>query len=116
MLAFKKRLLYNMNHQLEANPMHAILVCCLAFYVIIVNFCGFFVMRLDKRRAEQAQWRIPESSLFLVAVLGGSIGIYLGMQLFRHKTKRATFRFGIPIFFFLQIAIATFIFLAQHQT
>ena len=85
----------------------------LLLYGGLVNCFGFFIMGLDKRKAKKAQWRIPESSLFLVAVLGGSAGAYLGMQVFRHKTRHAAFRFGIPIVFFLQVSGITLICLSQ---
>ena len=76
-------------------------------YLPFINLLGFLSMWRDKRRATQGKWRTPEAILFLIALLGGSIGSYLGMQVFRHKTLHAAFRFGIPLLFFLQIAACT---------
>ena len=56
-------------------------------YMIIINIIGLFSMLIDKRRAIKNKWRIPEKTLFLIAILGGSIGSNIGMRLFRHKTK-----------------------------
>ena len=60
-------------------------------------------MGIDKRRARQNAFRIPEATLFAVAIIGGSIGSILGMQIFRHKTKHWYFLFGMPIILVLQI-------------
>ena len=78
-------------------------------YLIIINIAGFATMGVDKSRAKKKAWRIPEATLFLVAVLGGSIGSILGMQHFRHKTKHWYFAVGMPLIFFLQLALAIFI-------
>ena len=60
-------------------------------YLATINLIGFSLMGIDKKRAIRGAWRISESSLFLTAVLGGSIGCIIGMQLFRHKTKHYYF-------------------------
>ena len=59
----------------------------LAGYVIIMNLIGFFLMGIDKRKAVKHAFRIPESTLFIVALIGGSLGSLLGMYVFRHKTR-----------------------------
>lgn len=74
-------------------------------YVIIINIIGFFSMFIDKRRAKKNQWRIPEKTLFLLAILGGSIGSNIGMRLFRHKTKHWYFVYGMPAILIIQIVI-----------
>ena len=66
-------------------------------YLVLVNVLGFVIMYLDKRKARRGAWRISESSLLTVAVLGGSIGVFLGMYLFRHKTRKLKFVMGIPL-------------------
>ena len=66
-------------------------------YLVLVNVLGFVIMYLDKRKARRSAWRIPEISLLTVAVLGGSIGVFLGMHLFRHKTRKLKFAMGIPL-------------------
>ena len=75
------------------------------FYIIIVNLIGFFTMKSDKARAKKKAWRIPEKVLFGVALLGGSLGSWIGMKKFRHKTKHWYFKFGIPFIFFLELVL-----------
>ena len=72
-------------------------------YVIAVNVIGFFLMGIDKRKAIKRSFRIPEATLFLIAVLGGSIGSILGMYTFRHKTKHVKFTLGVPAILIAQI-------------
>lgn len=74
-------------------------------YVIIINIIGLFSMLIDKRRAIKNKWRIPEKTLFLIAILGGSIGSNIGMRLFRHKTKHWYFVFGMPAILIIQLVI-----------
>ncbi len=74
-------------------------------YALIINFMGFFSMLIDKSRAKKNQWRIPEKTLFLLAILGGSIGSNIGMRLFRHKTKHWYFAYGMPTILLIQIVI-----------
>lgn len=62
-------------------------------------------MGIDKRRAIRHEWRIPEATLFLIALLGGSMGSIAGMQLFRHKTRHWYFVWGMPIIFFIELAL-----------
>lgn len=64
----------------------------LAGYLLLVNLAGFLLMGLDKRRARRGAWRISEKALFLLAVLGGSLGAIAGMRTFRHKTRHWYFR------------------------
>ena len=66
------------------------------FYLLIMNFVGLAVMGIDKSRARRHAWRIPEVSLFLVSLLGGSLGTWSGMYLFRHKTRHWYFVLGMP--------------------
>lgn len=78
----------------------------LTIYLIFMNLLAFLLMGLDKSKARRNRWRIPEKTLFLSAILGGSIGAILGMQVFRHKTKHASFRIGMPCILILQLALA----------
>ncbi|WP_232334496.1 DUF1294 domain-containing protein [Oceanobacillus sp. AG] len=66
-------------------------------YVLVVNIFTLFLMRIDKQKAIKQQFRIPERTFFLLSFLGGALGTYIGMQLFRHKTKHASFTVGIPV-------------------
>ena len=81
-------------------------------YLLIVNILGFAFMGIDKRRAIRSAFRIPEATLFAIAILGGSIGSILGMHLFRHKTKHWYFLFGMPIILILQIALVVLLYLS----
>ena len=80
-------------------------IVILSGYLGIINILGFALMGIDKRRAIRGAFRIPEATLFAVAILGGSIGSILGMHLFRHKTKHWYFLFGFPIILIIQIII-----------
>ena len=74
-------------------------------YFVIVNIIGFALMGIDKRRARTSAFRIPEATLFAIAILGGSIGSTAGMHVFRHKTKHWYFKFGMPIIILLQAVL-----------
>ena len=74
----------------------------LAAYLVIVTLLGFAVMGIDKKRAIRGAWRISEASLFLTALVGGSLGCTLGMHYFHHKTKHWYFRYGMPAIFLVQ--------------
>ena len=76
----------------------------LLFYLIFMNLLAFALMGIDKHRARRHKWRIPEKTLFLTALLGGSIGAIAGMQTFRHKTKHTAFVIGMPCILVLQLA------------
>lgn len=74
-------------------------------YLLVINVIGFVSMYSDKRRAVRKAYRIPEKTLFLIALLGGSLGTTLGMEKFRHKTKHWYFKWGMPTILVLQILI-----------
>lgn len=78
----------------------------LILYLILINAAAIILMLVDKKKAKRNKWRIPESTLLSIAVLGGSVGILLGMHLFRHKTKHTKFTMGVPIILSLQIVAA----------
>ena len=65
----------------------------------------FFVYGIDKWQARQGKWRISEATLLLLAVIGGSIGAWLGMRVWRHKTKHKKFKYGIPAILMIHIII-----------
>lgn len=81
-----------------------IIICGIVIYLVVMTIAGFVSMGIDKRRAIRHAWRIPEATLFLIALLGGSIGSIFGMQHFRHKTKHWYFVWGMPLILILQIA------------
>ena len=75
----------------------------IGIYLLIVNALGFYMMWSDKRKAIKDAWRTPERNFFIVALIGGSIGCWAGMQTFRYKTKHIKFTVGIPMILLLQI-------------
>ena len=77
----------------------------LLIYFLIINVIGFFLMGIDKLRAKKQVWRVPEKTLFLIALLGGSVGTNIGMYVFRHKTKHWYFVIGMPLILIAQVAL-----------
>ena len=75
----------------------------ITIYLIIINLAGFAMMGIDKARARRKAWRIPELHLFVIALVGGSIGSIIGMYTFRHKTRHMSFTMGMPIILIVQI-------------
>ena len=84
------------------------MLAVLSFYLLIINAVGVVIMLTDKRRAQKKLWRVPEATLFTIAILGGSIGVLLGMRLFRHKTRKPRFYIGISLLLASQLALAGF--------
>ncbi len=82
--------------------MKSILIA-LILYLLVMNVIGFSLMGIDKSKARKRAWRIPESTLFLFAIFGGSIGSIIGMYVFRHKTKHWYFVVGMPLILILQL-------------
>jgi uncharacterized membrane protein YsdA (DUF1294 family) len=78
-------------------------------YAVIINIIGLFSMLIDKRRAIKNKWRIPEKTLFLFAIIGGSIGSISGMYTFRHKTKHTYFVIGMPAILIIQLALLVYL-------
>lgn len=83
----------------------------LLIYLAIINAVTFLLMLIDKQKARKNRWRIPEATLIMSAVLGGSVGALLGMYTFRHKTKHLKFTLGVPFILVLQIFLAIFLYL-----
>jgi uncharacterized membrane protein YsdA (DUF1294 family) len=81
------------------------MIPAVSIYIILIDLIAFVVFGIDKRKARKGQWRVPESTLFILALIGGSIGALLGMLAFRHKTKHRKFTIGIPLILALQIAL-----------
>ncbi len=77
----------------------------LIIYLIVINLIAFFAMYLDKRKAKYGKWRIPEQTLLILAIIGGSIGGIAGMYTFRHKTQKPRFSVGFPVILILQIIL-----------
>ena len=81
----------------------------LAVYLSVINLATFIVYGADKRRARKGKWRVPEKTLFLLPLRGGSVGALLGMRVFHHKTRHWYFVWGIPAILLAQIALAVWL-------
>ncbi|MBO5371571.1 MAG: DUF1294 domain-containing protein [Lachnospiraceae bacterium] len=77
-------------------------------YLVLINVIGLLLMGIDKLKAAHGQWRIPEKTLFLCSILGGSVGTWAGMYLFRHKTKHWYFVVGMPLILVVQVVLLNF--------
>ncbi|MCC2928164.1 MULTISPECIES: DUF1294 domain-containing protein [Bacillus] len=77
----------------------------IAVYLVLINLCGFWVMGADKRRAQHHKWRISEDRLWLIAIVFGALGVWLGMQTFRHKTKHTSFQYGVPFLLVIEAVL-----------
>ena len=77
----------------------------LLYYLIGINMLTFFVYGIDKWKAQKGRWRIPEASLLTLAVIGGSIGAWVGMKVWHHKTMHKKFKYGLPLILLAQIAL-----------
>lgn len=74
-------------------------------YLVIINMIAYYFMRSDKRRAKQSIYRFPERVFFIIALLGGSIGVLVGMYHCNHKRRKLNFVLGIPFILFVQVVL-----------
>ena len=81
----------------------------LIIYFIAINVATFFTFGIDKWKAKNSKWRIREAALLGLAVLGGSIGAWLGMKVWHHKTMHKKFKYGIPAIIIVQLLIIGYI-------
>ena len=77
----------------------------ITIYLLAINLIGILIMFIDKKKAIKQSWRIPEKTLLIIALLGGSIGTMIGMYWFRHKTKKLRFTIGFPVILISEIAL-----------
>lgn len=77
----------------------------LILYLVIINVITFVIFGVDKYKAIRQEWRIRESTLLGLALIGGSIGGWLAMYIFHHKTKKVKFFVGIPVILVIQIVV-----------
>lgn len=82
----------------------------LMMYLLIINLYAFFIYGLDKSKAKSGKWRISEKHLLLSAFLGGSLGAFLGMKFFHHKTKHTIFKLGVPLMLLLHLLVLGYLF------
>lgn len=79
------------------------------YYLLVVNTLTFLLYGIDKYKAKKARWRIPEATLLMMAVIGGSIGAWAGMRLWHHKTLHKKFKYGIPLIILLQVVLVFYL-------
>ncbi len=90
-------------------------ILILVVYLAVVNVIGFFAMGLDKLKAKKRAWRIPEATLFIIALIGGALGTTAGMHVFHHKTKHWYFLYGMPAILVIQLVLVLFIHLSPIE-
>ncbi len=79
------------------------------YYLALINVITFLVYGIDKLKAKKGKWRIPEATLLLFAIIGGSIGAWLGIKVWHHKTLHKKFKYGIPIILALQVGLCLYL-------
>ena len=90
------------------------IVSLIICYLVAINSVAFFVYGIDKLKAKRNKWRIPESTLLLLAVIGGSIGALLGMKVWHHKTMHKKFTYGVPLIIVIQILFLNYLFFTSE--
>ena len=74
-------------------------------YLVAINVVTFFVYGIDKWKARHKRWRVSEAALLMLAVLGGSVGAWLGMRVWHHKTQHKKFKYGVPLILLAQVIL-----------
>lgn len=98
------------NLQKECNDIKMTIHSSLILYLVIINVITFVIFGVDKYKAIRQEWRIRESTLLGLALIGGSIGGWLAMYIFHHKTKKVKFFVGIPVILAIQIVVFSYLF------
>lgn len=80
-----------------------------AVYRIVISLISFIIVGIDKLKSKKGDWRVRESTLIILAFLGGAIGVLIGMVFFNHKTKKQKFYIGIPAIYILNRIMTTII-------
>ena len=88
--------------------MNELVIRLLLFYLALSNLLSLSLFGIDKWKAKHTKWRISEKTLLLVAAIGGSIGAWVGMRLWHHKTQHKKFKYGVPLIFIIQLAALLF--------
>lgn len=84
-------------------------ITIIASSLLVLNALTFAVYGIDKWKARHNKWRLPEATLLLLAVAGGSVGAWLGMKAWHHKTMHKKFKYGVPLIFILQVVLLVYI-------
>lgn len=82
----------------------------ITWYLVILNVVTILIYGWDKVCAMRQWWRVPELTLLLLAVVGGSIGAMIAVQVFHHKTLHWKFKYGLPLILILQVAGLMYLF------
>jgi len=90
------------------NLLHIVLT-----YLVTINVVTFFMYGIDKAKAKKSKWRIRETALLGLAVLGGSIGAWLGMKVWHHKTQHKKFKYGVPAIIIIQLALIVYFIISK---
>ena len=85
-------------------------ITLILLYIGLVNVFAFILYGIDKPKAKKSKWRVPESTLIGIAIIGGSIGAWSGMKVWHHKTLHKKFKYGIPLILIAQIALCIYLF------
>ncbi|MBQ2675693.1 MAG: DUF1294 domain-containing protein [Prevotella sp.] len=88
--------------------LHVVLI-----YLAVINVVTFFMYGIDKWKAKKSKWRIRETALLGLAVLGGSIGAWLGMKVWHHKTQHKKFKYGVPAIIIIQLALIVYFIISK---
>ena len=88
--------------------LHVVLI-----YLVVINVVTFFMYGIDKWKAKNSKWRIRETALLGLAVLGGSIGAWLGMKVWHHKTQHKKFKYGVPAIIIVQLALIVYFIISK---
>ena len=78
-------------------------------YIVLINILTFFIYGIDKLKAKKSKWRVPENTLIGMAIIGGSIGAWLGMKIWHHKTLHKKFKYGVPLILVAQTALCCYL-------
>ena len=92
----------------DLSLLHIVLI-----YLAVINVVTFFMYGIDKWKAKKSKWRIRETSLLGLAVLGGSIGAWLGMKVWHHKTQHKKFKYGVPAIIIIQLALIVYFIISK---
>ena len=79
------------------------------YYLFAINIVSFFLYGIDKYKAKKNKWRISEATLLMIAIIGGSIGAWVGMRLWHHKTMHKKFKYGIPVIMIMQVCLVVYL-------
>ena len=93
---------------MDQTLLHIVLI-----YFTVINVVTFFMYGIDKWKAKKAKWRIRETTLLGLAVLGGSVGAWLGMKVWHHKTQHKKFKYGVPAIIIIQLLIIVYCIIAE---